>query len=36
MTAVDPAQRFGRKVGRVGIEEQTEIDRALRLVLGLF
>ena len=36
MAAVDPAQRFGRKVGRIGIDEQTEIDRVVRLVLGLF
>ncbi|HJQ47689.1 MAG TPA: type II toxin-antitoxin system PemK/MazF family toxin [Amycolatopsis sp.] len=36
MTAVDPEQRFGRKVGRVDAGEQAEIDRALKLVLGLF
>jgi len=36
MTALDPTQRFGRKVGRIGMDEQAEIDRALKLVLGLF
>lgn len=36
MTAVDPEQRFGRKVGRVNADEQAEIDRALKLALGLF
>ena len=33
---VDPAMRFGRKVGRVSPAEQVDIDRAVKLVLGLF
>jgi mRNA interferase MazF len=34
--AVDPEKRFGRKIGQVTFTEQQDIDRALRLVLGLF
>ncbi|HJP75197.1 MAG TPA: type II toxin-antitoxin system PemK/MazF family toxin [Pseudonocardiaceae bacterium] len=36
MVCVDPAIRFGRKVGRVSPAEQIDIDRAVKLVLGLF
>jgi mRNA interferase MazF len=36
MLAVDPAIRFKRKVGRVSPTEQIDIDRAVKLVLGLF
>lgn len=36
MICVDPAIRFGRKVGRVSPAEQLDIDRAVKLVLGLF
>jgi mRNA interferase MazF len=36
MTGMDPAVRFGRKVGRVSAAEQGEIDRAAKLMLGLF
>jgi mRNA-degrading endonuclease toxin of MazEF toxin-antitoxin module len=36
MTVMDPAIRFGRKVGRVSPAEQVEIDRAAKLALGLF
>jgi mRNA interferase MazF len=35
LTAVDPGQRFGRKVGQVSAEEQVELDDAMKLVLGL-
>ena len=35
MRAVDPTVRLGRLVGRVSLAEQQEIDRALRLILGL-
>lgn len=34
--AIDPEQRFGHRVGRVSVEEQAEIDQALKLALGLF
>ncbi|MGQ0465590.1 MAG: type II toxin-antitoxin system PemK/MazF family toxin [Sporichthyaceae bacterium] len=34
--AVDVERRLGTRVGRVSIEEQAEIDRALLTVLGLF
>lgn len=34
--AVDPEKRFVRKVGRVSPIEQIDIDRAVKLVLGLF
>lgn len=33
---VDPEQRLGRKVGKISVEEQLDIDRAVKLVLGLF
>jgi len=33
---MDPAVRFSRKVGAVSPIEQLEIDRAVKLVLGLF
>jgi mRNA interferase MazF len=36
MQSVDPQRRLGRKVGRVSSDEQAEIDRAVRLVMGLF
>lgn len=34
--AVDGEKRLGRKVGRLSVDEQHEVDQALRLVLGLF
>ena len=34
--AIDAEKRLGRKVGRLSAGEQDEVDRALRLVLGLF
>ena len=36
MICVDPSHRFGRKVGRISPAERDEIDRAVKLVLGLF
>lgn len=36
MQAVDPEQRLGRRVGRVSAAEQSELDGAARMVLGLF
>jgi mRNA interferase MazF len=36
MLAVDPEKRFGDRVGRVTPAEQEDIDRALRIVLGLY
>ena len=36
MVCVDPAIRFNRKVGRASPAEQADIDRAVKLVLGLF
>jgi mRNA interferase MazF len=36
LQAIDPDRRLERKVGRVSPSEQEEIDRALRLTLGLF
>ena len=36
MICVDPNHRFGRKVGRISPAERDEIDRAVKLVLGLF
>jgi mRNA interferase MazF len=36
MLAIDPERRFGRRVGRVSVSEQLDIDRALKVVLGLF
>lgn len=36
LQAVDAEKRLGRKVGRLSLEEQHEVDQALRLVLGLF
>ncbi len=35
VTAVDPSARLGQMVGRVSLAQQQDIDRALRLVLGL-
>lgn len=34
--AVDVERRFGRLAGRVTAAEQSDIDKALKLVLGLF
>lgn len=36
MQAVDPNQRLGRRVGKINFEEQLDIDRALKVILGLF
>lgn len=36
MQSVDPERRLGRKVGKISVEEQIDIDRAVKLVLGLF
>jgi mRNA interferase MazF len=36
MQAVDPERRFVRHVGRVSADEQIDIERAVRLVFGLF
>lgn len=36
LQAIDPDRRLECKVGRVSPSEQEEIDRALRLTLGLF
>ncbi len=36
LVCVDPEIRFGRKVGRISPAEQIEIDRAVKLVMGLF
>jgi mRNA interferase MazF len=36
MICVDPSHRFKRKVGRVSPAEQEDIDRAVKVVLGLF
>lgn len=36
LACVDPAIRFGRKVGRVSPSEQIDIDQAVKLVLGLW
>lgn len=36
LLAVDPEQRFGRRVARVSADEQVDLDRAVKLVLGVF
>lgn len=36
MRCVDPEQRLGRKVGKISFDELAGIDRAVKLVLGLF
>ena len=36
LQSVDPERRLGRKVGKINFEEQFDIDRALKLILGLF
>jgi len=36
MKALDPEKRLGRKVGTLTFEERLDVDRALKLVLGLF
>lgn len=36
LQVVDPDQWFGRMVGRVNEDDRNEIDRALKLVLGLY
>lgn len=36
LQAIDPERRLGRKVGRISTDEQVAVDRALKLVLGLF
>lgn len=36
MQSVDPERRLGRKVGRISPAEQNDIDRAVKIVLGLF
>ena len=36
MQCIDPQRRLGRKVGRIDVAEQLDIDRTVKLVLGLF
>jgi len=36
LQAIDPERRLARKVGRISTDEQEAVDRALKLVLGLF
>ncbi|RCW43579.1 mRNA interferase MazF [Halopolyspora algeriensis] len=36
LQAIDAEKRLGRKVGRLSVDEQHEVDQALRLILGLF
>lgn len=36
LQAIDPERRLARKVGRISADEQEAVDRALKLVLGLF
>lgn len=36
MQSVDPQRRLGRKVGKIAFQEQLDIDRAVKLILGLF
>jgi mRNA interferase MazF len=36
MHGVDREKRLGRRVGRVSVEEQFDIDDVLKMILGLF
>lgn len=36
LQAIDPERRLARKIGQISGDEQHDIDRALKLVLGLF